>query len=142
MVTNLSSNLIAVRRYRKTIKGKATNRRYRESEKGKAVNRAVQKRWRQSLKGKEAQKRIRERDKINVFLHYSNGQIKCACECGCSISFIGWLTIDHTGGWGAQHRREIPYKGGSSFYRWLIRNKFPKRFRVRCFNCNCGICPT
>jgi hypothetical protein len=64
--------------------------------------------------------------------HYSNGKMVCAL---CNQSFPEFLTIDHINGGGGKHRREI--KG--SLYGWLIKNKFPKGFRVLCFNHNMGL---
>jgi hypothetical protein len=70
---------------------------------------------------------------------------RCAC-CGESNPFF--LSIDHIDNDGAQKRKsgEQP-KGGTSFYRWLKKNGFPKGFQVLCMNCNVGkhrnggICP-
>ncbi len=56
------------------------------------------------------------------------------CEC-CGTAKLVFLTIDHINERGAAHRKEV---GGSgrNFYSWLKRNKFPRGFRVLCFNCN------
>jgi hypothetical protein len=47
------------------------------------------------------------------------------------------LTIDHINNNGNQHRKEIKIKGGIPFYRWLIRNDFPREYQILCWNCNC-----
>lgn len=67
---------------------------------------------------------------------------KCAC-CGETNSMF--LSLDHVNGGGAEHRREV---GSSSYkvYRDVIRQGFPAKFRILCFNCNMamgfyGFCP-
>jgi len=70
--------------------------------------------------------------KTETFYHYSNGTMKCEL---CGEDRIKCLSIDHIGGGGAKHRKEIGKKGGPAFYRWLKRNKYPTGFRVLCMNC-------
>ena len=53
----------------------------------------------------------------------------CAC---CGETEHAFLTIDHVGGGGRQHRAEIR----TSLYRWLRLNNYPSGFRVLCMNCN------
>lgn len=61
----------------------------------------------------------------------------CHCNCGCKVTNLRHLTIDHINGDGAKHRREVRgVRGG--IYRWLIKNMFPKDFQVLCWNCNCA----
>lgn len=85
--------------------------------------------------GRERRLRLR----YEVLNRYSG---RCAC---CGISDPEFLTIDHIGGGGNEHRREIGSKGGPHFYRWLKRQGFPDGYRVMCWNCNAatsyGICP-
>lgn len=103
------------------------------------------------LKGKKY--RTENKDKRKVTIHNCNKAAKirvlrhygecCAC---CGESWPIFLTIDHIEGGGAKHRREINNKGGHNFYRWLIKNNFPKGFQVLCSNCNLAkhikkICP-
>jgi hypothetical protein len=77
--------------------------------------------------------------KIDTIKHYGG-----KCEC-CNEKEILFLTIDHINGGGNKHRKEIG--SGFQIYRWLKQQKYPKDFRVLCFNCNCGrqlnngICP-
>jgi hypothetical protein len=52
--------------------------------------------------------------------------------CGCKDYEI--LEIDHIGGGGCKHRREIGM--GNNIYRWLAVNNFPPGFRVLCPTCN------
>ncbi len=86
----------------------------------------------------------REQLKIEVINHYSKGLNKCNC---CSANNFKFLTIGHINNDGAKEGREIEYSFGSSFYRWLKKNKYPKGYQVLCWNCNCGraqnggICP-
>ncbi len=66
-----------------------------------------------------------------VFAHYGTA---CAC-CGTT----GRLTIDHVNGGGAEHREQLfgtARKGGTPFYRWLIRQGFPDGYQVLCAACN------
>lgn len=74
-----------------------------------------------------------------VFGHYGR---KCAC---CGEAHREFLTIDHIGGGGNQHRRETG-RVGNTFYAWLIRKGFPPGYQTLCYNCNCslghaGYCP-
>ncbi len=61
--------------------------------------------------------------------HYSNGTFECSC---CGEDLFWFLTIDDISG--AIHKK---FKG-QNFFLWLIKNNFPKGFRVLCWNCNCG----
>lgn len=66
------------------------------------------------------------------------------CEC-CGETHIEFLTIDHSDGSGAEHRRQTGK--GRKIYQDLKRLGFPKdRFRLLCLNCNIslgfyGYCP-
>jgi hypothetical protein len=58
------------------------------------------------------------------------------CQC-CGESHSNFLSIDHIGGGGNQHRKSLGMKSGSDFYLWLKRASFPKdKFRLLCHNCN------
>lgn len=80
-------------------------------------------------------------DKVEVIRHYSLGRMCCA---RCKIIDMDVLTIDHIGQDGAAHRRingiagmsSRVRRGGKQFYKWLRQQKFPKGYRVLCFNCN------
>lgn len=80
--------------------------------------------------------------KLEVFERYGGAH----CEC-CGEANEVFLTVDHIGGGGAKHRREVLRgKGGEALYRWLKKNGFPEGYRVLCFNCNfayhrLGCCP-
>jgi len=68
-------------------------------------------------------------------------------ECAiCGEFHIECLTIDHSFGDGGKFRKAMLLKtnracGGSSLYRFLRNQGFPKDLglRVLCFNCNCSI---
>lgn len=71
------------------------------------------------------------------------------CIC-CKERNISFLTLDHQNNNGAKHRKELNSNGGTSFYRWLKKNNYPKDLGivVMCWNCNCArhydkdkICP-
>ena len=90
-----------------------------------------------------AQGKVR-RDSLRLacLKHYGGPVPHCVC---CRIKNLEYLTIDHVGGGGADHRREIG--PGRAIFKWLIDNGFPEGFRVLCFNCNFaisahGVCPT
>jgi hypothetical protein len=76
-----------------------------------------------------------ERQKIRQKIYDHYGQ-KCNCSCGCNVTNIRHLTLDHVNNNGADHRKEV----GTSlyFYRWVIKNNFPEDIQALCFNCNCA----
>jgi hypothetical protein len=89
-----------------------------------------------------------ERAKERILDHY--GRV-CAC---CGEHRREFLTIDHSNGDGAAHRRAISRartptgqgNPGTNMTWWLITHGFPEGFRTLCFNCNCargfrGYCP-
>ena len=69
--------------------------------------------------------------KKRVIGHYSP---KLICK-RCGFSDLRVLTIDHIKGDGARHRSNIGKAAGGEFYRWLIKNNFPKGFQILCMNC-------
>lgn len=85
----------------------------------------------------------RQKYKLLVLSHYGGNPPKCEC---CEEKNIKFLTIDHIKNNGYEHRKLIG-EGSLAMYLWIIRNNFPKEFRVLCFNCNLGrginkgICP-
>ena len=68
------------------------------------------------------------------------------CYC-CGASHLEFLSVDHSDGKGAEHRRKVTKGGaGVAIYRWLRDQGYPPGFRVLCMNCNCalawfGYCP-
>lgn len=107
--------------------------------------------WRKKNKDKfkSTQKRAYDKVRLEVLTHYSNGTPKCAC---CKEQGIYFLTIDHTVGNGAAHRREIGMAqgdanqvkkenqkvsmGGNGFVYWLKKNNYPEGYQILCANCN------
>lgn len=77
-------------------------------------------------------KRYAIKRKFTVMDHYSDGKLECA---NCGIKGLEFLTIDHIDGKGKQHRKKIK-KMGDNFYKWLIKNDYPKPYQVLCWNCN------
>jgi hypothetical protein len=57
------------------------------------------------------------------------GGAKCVC---CGETLFEGLTIDHIGGDGSAHRKEI----GNTLYPWLKKNNYPPGFQVLCGTCN------
>jgi hypothetical protein len=96
-------------------------------------NRKYRRRHREETRAraKESDRKVRER----CLKHYGK---KCAC---CGEKHEEFLGIDHIEGGGTKHRKKI-----HNLYRWLIRNRFPRGFRLLCHNCNLslgfyGYCP-
>ena len=102
---------------------------YKETEaKSRKRNRKTIRQWHKN-------KRLEMKKKI--INHYGG---KCAC---CGESRIEFLAIDHIKGGGKKHRKNI---GAGNLLYWIIRNNYPKRFRILCHNCNMslglyGYCP-
>jgi hypothetical protein len=75
-----------------------------------------------------------------VLAHYGD---KCACP-GCDEWRREFLSVDHIDGGGSIERG---FKGrGATYYRWIIKQGFPKHLRLLCHNCNMargfyGYCP-
>lgn len=55
------------------------------------------------------------------------------CVC-CGESHPKFLSIDHIGQTGAEHRANDPR--ARNITQWLIKNHFPEGFQVLCHNCN------
>jgi len=107
---------------------------------------AIDKAWREknatSLKQyyKDYHQARESRFRQAVFAFYGGDNPRCVC---CGEGHREFLTIDHTEGNGAEHRKEI---GCGHFYSWLVKNNFPDGFRILCMNCNWsmgrrGYCP-
>ena len=88
------------------------------------------------------QRIYREKHKAMVMEAYGN---KCAC-CGETEPFF--LSIDHVNNDGFMARKHKLHPTDTlNFYRWLVKNDFPKDFQILCMNCNFGkarnggVCP-
>lgn len=110
----------------------------------KKRDKVYQHRRNRSDKARLRSRRYNQRVKLKVLSHYSPTLL---CQCSlencwhgnqpCPVSDIRALSIDHVGGGGRRHMQVI--KGeeyGSSFYRWLIAQRFPGGYQVLCVNCN------
>lgn len=80
--------------------------------------------------------------RLEVLNAYADGVPQCAC---CKESHIEFLAIDHIGGGGNMHRKQIG-QGWGRLYLWLKRQGYPSGYRVLCHNCNMslafyGYCP-
>ena len=116
----------------------------------------VQEKWKKKG-GATLQTRIRfnaklraEVNKMLVYNHYSNFDIKCNC---CGEREIVFLSLDHINNDGGKQRKNEAkengyYIRGYDFYRQLVKTNFPPGFQLLCMNCNHGrarnkdkICP-
>ena len=84
-------------------------------------------------------KNSRDRRRDLCIKHYGG---KCAC---CGETYKEFLGIDHIKGNGNKHRKEIA-KQYNNIYSFLVRNNYPKGYRILCHNCNMslgfyGYCP-
>lgn len=132
------------REWRKANPDKANAATYKWRRENPDKWQAAYKRWASGNRLEyEAERRQMVRDE--VFTAY--GGYRCAC---CGETEPMFLTIDHINNDGADHRRELKTLiggGGSAFFAWLRKNKFPTGFQVLCRNCNWGkhanggICP-
>ncbi len=80
-------------------------------------------------------RRYRADLKKEVYDHYGS-----TCQC-CGESDPAFLSVDHIGNDGADHRREISngrhrWGGGERTYNWIKKNNFPDTFQILCINCN------
>ncbi len=91
----------------------------------------------QTVKAMDRQKKFVRSTRIECLQHYGG---KCDC---CGEGRAEFLAIDHIGGGGLRHKKEI---GNQPIDQWLKKNKYPSGFRVLCHNCNMslgfyGYCP-
>lgn len=70
----------------------------------------------------------RQKRRLICLIHYGGDPPKCDC---CGERIIEFLTIDHNG-----IKPDKKFRSGDNLYGWLIKNNFPKGFRVLCLNCN------
>lgn len=83
--------------------------------------------------------------KIKMIVLNFYGKNKPECSC-CKEKHIEFLVMDHIKGGGNKHKKRLKISGGLSLYKWIIKNKFPKKLRILCDNCNMslgryGYCP-
>lgn len=104
---------------------------YRKTKKGKLAKIRATIKWKSSnlAKYKDTNYKYRSSLRKEAILAYGN---KCAC---CEETIFEFLTIDHVGGGGNHHRKQV----GEFIYLDLKRKNFPKEgYRVLCMNCNWG----
>jgi hypothetical protein len=111
----------------------------------RCTKKRVQTYWTSHIKGRgnrtasqnKPQREYRRRLRLECIMAYGG-----RCQC-CQASELQFLCIDHVGGGGNQHRREMV---GNKFHLWLKRNGYPAGYRTLCHNCNkshgsYGYCP-
>jgi len=76
------------------------------------------------------QKELRKQNWKKILDYYGK---KCFC---CGETHTEFLTIDHAEGNGAEHRRKL---NRGRLYAHIVKEKFPKNFRLACMNCNFAI---
>ena len=79
----------------------------------------------------DIEKRVELRE--SIINHYTRGQMCCA-KCGENKYCV--LQIDHKFGGGGRHKREVNCVDSIAFYKWIVRNNFPKGLQILCANCN------
>jgi hypothetical protein len=67
----------------------------------------------------------------DALMHYSAGNVRCAC---CGESEERFLALDHINGAGPRQPGTRP--GGNTFFAWLKQHCFPAGLQVLCHNCN------
>ena len=92
---------------------------------GKRCQTCIEKRnkWYQGSPTQVKDKARRDENREATLKHYGG---QCAC---CGENETCFLAIDHMGGDGNTHRKEIN-KYGSGFFKWLVDNGFPEGFQV------------
>lgn len=91
---------------------------------------------------RKSSKKYRDKLRNLVYMHYSNGLMKCNC---CGESTYRFLTLDHINGGGNKHRELVG--GPIAVLKDIIDKGYPEGFQILCYNCNCGrarndgVCP-
>lgn len=80
--------------------------------------------------------------RLEALQHYGGTEPQCAC---CGEWHLSFLALDHIGGGGSAHRRELNARS-LNIWEFLRRENYPDGYRVLCHNCNgsigyYGICP-
>ena len=100
--------------------------------------RAYHNAWRTANRARDVQMNREERTRLKdeAIARYSDGTCSCV---RCGFNDPRALQIDHINDDGADQRREVGgsrTSAGTTFYRWLRRNKYPDGYQVLCANCN------
>jgi hypothetical protein len=82
-------------------------------------------------------KTYRDKLRYEVFSKLCGGKPRCMCP-GCTVTFIGFLSLDHVNGGGSAHRlTEGLGTGSSRLWAWVRDNGYPVgMYQVLCHNCN------
>jgi len=98
-----------------------------------------------AIRAAESAKTKRNQDRCRDEVYAAYGGYRCTC---CGETERMFLSIDHVSNDGAAERKSGKYSGGgSAFYNWLRKTKFPSGYQVLCMNCqvgkhkNGGVCP-
>lgn len=81
--------------------------------------------------GEKKRKHHNDAIKQRVVDYYGKGSGCCYPEC--DETDLDCLVIDHVNG---RSLRDMHVKTGLDFYRWLIKNDFPRSYQVLCWNHN------
>ena len=117
-------------------------RKYRETHRGECNKRSRERMRANPEPHRIAVRKYQMKLRLEVLTTYGGNPPQCAC---CGESYIEFLAIDHIGGGGNKHRKQIG-QGWGRLYLWLKRQGYPPGYRVLCHNCNMslafyGYCP-
>lgn len=73
--------------------------------------------------------------RLAALQHYGGESPECAC---CQEWRLDFLALDHIGGGGNEHRKELRQRG-LNIWEHLRREGYPNGYRVLCHNCNGAI---
>jgi len=121
------AELAASQRYKKKHADqiRAAQQKYRQTERAKVLSRATQ-------------RKANARLKVEVLIHYGNGQLKC-CWQDCDVVDVDMLSLDHINNDGCkeQDRKESGGRGqkkSKGIYRRVKREGYPSGFQTLCLN--------
>lgn len=99
----------------------------------------------QKFRKEEADKTRRATETLRKEVFEAYGGFVCAC---CGETEPLFLSVDHIYNDGNEMRKSGTHaRGGTAFYQWIKRHKFPPGFQILCMNCNTGkhrnggVCP-
>jgi hypothetical protein len=90
----------------------------------------------QKFRKEEADKTRRATDTLRKEVFEAYGGFVCTC---CGETEPLFLSVDHIYNDGNEMRNTGTHaRGGTAFYQWIKRHKFPPGFQILCMNCNTG----
>jgi hypothetical protein len=138
MVQTLEQKKASYLRNREKILSKRKEKRKNPEyvEKQKLLQKKYYEENKEKVKAKQRERNKKVR--LDVLEHYGG-----KCEC-CGESRYEFLSIDHINNDGKKDREIAGV--GTSFYYWVIKEKYPGNLRILCHNCNMayyiyGTCP-